>query len=206
MLVSRALLRFSFFRFLRQYLAHIQDSLSLDCYISYSRTFRILFHGIVTLVSRALLGFSFMDCYVSISRTFRILFDQIVALVCHALLGFSFIRVLRQYLTYFQDPLLLNCYVSISCTFRILFHWIVNLVSRLLLLFFFCLNVTFVSCALLGFSLIELSRQYLAHFQDSLSLDCYVSISRTFRILFHQIVTLVSHALLGFSLIGLLRQ
>ena len=175
---------------LRQYLVRFQDSLSLDCYDS-------------------------------ISRTFRILFDTIVALVCHALLGFSFIRVLRQYLTYFQDPLLLNCYVSISCTFkiffldcyvsilrtfRILFHWIVILVSRLLLLFFFYLNGTFVSCAFLGFSLIELSRQYLAHFQDSLSLDCHVGISRTFRILFHQIVTLVSHALLGFSLIGLLRQ
>ena len=37
-------------------------------------------------------------------------------------------------------------------------------------------------------------------------MDCYVSISRTSRILFHWIITLVSHALLGLFFIGLLRQ
>ena len=61
------------------------------------------------------------------------------------------------------------CYVRISRTLRIFFNQI----------------VTFVSRALLGFSLIGLLRFYLAHFKDSLSLDCYVCISRTFRILFH---------------------
>ena len=65
---------------------------------------------------------------------------------------------------------------SISRTFRILFHRIATLVS----------------CANLGFSVIELLRYYLAQIKDSLSLDCYVSISLTFRILFRRIATLVS--------------
>ena len=76
---------------------HFYNSVGLDCYVSILRTFRILFHWIVTLVSRAFLEFSLIgllrkylayfqnlvlsDCYVSILRTFRILFDSIVTLV-----------------------------------------------------------------------------------------------------------------------------
>ena len=54
-------------------------------------------------------------------------------------------------------------------TFGILFHWIVTLVSR----------------ALSRFSLVRLLRWYLMRFQDSLKFDCYVNVSRTFRIPFH---------------------
>ena len=59
----------------------------------------------------------------------------------------------------------------------------------------------FVSRALLGFSVILLLRLYLAHFEDSLSVDYYVSILRTVRILSHLNIMFVSHALLGFSVI-----
>ena len=82
----------------------------------------------------------------------------------------------------------MDCY-SIWRAFKILFNPIFTLVSR----------------ALLGFSFIGLLRQYLVHFLESLSLDCYIGILCTFRILFNPIVTLVSRALLGFSLMGLLR-
>ena len=270
MFVSRALSGFSFIELLRLYLALFQDSLSLDHYIGISRTFKILFHWIITLVSRtfqdffhwivasvsrallrflsldcyvrfsrtfrisfigllrlylahfqdffrwtvafvsrALLGFLSLDCYVRISRTVRILFHWIVAFVFSALLGFSFIGLLRLYLAHFQDSLsfvsfvsisisisrsfrnpihsiitlvslgissLCDRHVSMSSTFRILFHWIVAFVFR----------------ALLGFFFIGFLHQYLAHFKNSLSLDCYVCISSTFRILFHWIVTFVS--------------
>ena len=66
------------------------------------------------------------------------------------------------------------------------------------------MTATLVSRAPLLFSFIKLSSYYPAHFSDSLLLDCYVSILRTFRILFHKIVTLVSRALLGIAFIGLL--
>ena len=186
--------------------------------ISILRTFRILFYQIVTLVSRALLGFSFIgllrqylthfqdsllfDCYVSISRTFgisctfRILFHWIVTLKSRAPLLFSFIKLSRFYLAHFSDSLLLDCYLSIQRTFRIFFHQIVTIVSRALL----------VSRAYLGFSFIGLLRQYLAHLYSFLSLNCHVSTLCTFRILFYWIVTLVSGALLGFTFIRLLRQ
>lgn len=84
--------------------------------------------------------------------------------------------------------------------------------------------------ALLGFSFVELLRQSLAHFQDSLivlraliefsfvgllrkyllctfrilSFDFYVTTARNFRIPSHWIFTLESRACLGFSFIGLL--
>ena len=228
-LVSRVLLGSSYIELLRQYLVHFQDSLSFYCYISYSRTFKFLFYQIVTLVSRALLGFSFIrllrqyrahfqdflsldgnqylthfqdsllfDCYVSISRTFgiscifRILFHWIVTLVSRAPLLFSFIKLSRFYLVHFSDSLLLDCYVSIGRTFRIYFYQIVTIVSRALL----------VSRAYLGFSFIGLLRQYLAHLYSFLSLNCHVTILRTFRFFFfYWIVTLVSSALLGFSFI-----
>ena len=62
---------------------------------------------------------------------------------------------------------------------------------------FFHAIVMLVSRALLGLSFIGLLRLYLVHFKDSLSLDYHVSISCTFRILFHWIVAFVSRALLG---------
>ena len=87
---------------------------------------------------------------------------------------------------------------------------------------FFHSIVMLVSRALLGLPFIGLLRLYLAHFKDSLSLDYHVSISCTFRILFHWIVafvsralfqdlfhtiaTLVSSAPLGFPFIRLLHQ
>ena len=65
--------------------------------------------------------------------------------------------------------------------------------------------ITLVSRVLLELSFIRLLRKYLAHFKDSLSLDCYFSILRTFRTILRSIFTSVSSALLGFSFIGLLR-
>ena len=55
-------------------------------YFSTSCTFRILFHQIVTLVS----------------RTVRIFFHLTVTLISWALLGYSFIRKLHQYLVHFR--------------------------------------------------------------------------------------------------------
>ena len=100
----------------------------------------------------------------------------------------------------------------ISGTFRNPYHQIITLVSRALLGIpfirllpqylshfwnFFHSIVLLVTRALLGLSFIRLLRLYLAHFKDSLSLDYHVSISCTFRILFHWIVAFVSPALLG---------
>ena len=46
---------------LLQYLAHLSESFSLDYYVSVLHTFSILFHWIFTLISRALLRFSFVE-------------------------------------------------------------------------------------------------------------------------------------------------
>ena len=104
-----------------------------DCYVSSSRSFRILFHSIVTLASLEFLEFSFTGllrqylvhfwdslswwCYISISRTFRIIFQWTVTFVSGALQGFF----------------LLDCYVGILRSFKILIQWIVTLLSRALL-------------------------------------------------------------------------
>lgn len=104
-LVSRTLLGFSFIRLLRQYLAHVLDSLPFDCSVNISHTFRILFLLIVALVSCALVGFSFMGLLRQYLPNSWIPFDWIVTLVSRTLLGFSLIRLLRQYLVHFQDSL-----------------------------------------------------------------------------------------------------
>ena len=178
--VFSALLRFSFIGLLHWYLAHFQD----------------FFHWIVAFVSRALLGFLSLDCYVCFSRTFRIYF---IGLLC-------------SYLAHFQNSLSLDCCVCIQRTFRILFHWIVTFVSRALLGFpIFCIICKYFHQYLAQFQesrsfdyylsiswdffFMRSSCQYVEHFQDSLLLDSCVCISRTFRILFHQIFTLVSRAL-----------
>ena len=62
------ILESTYIRLLRQFLAHFWDSLSLDCCVSVSRTFRILIHWFVTLVSCALLGLSYMRLLVSTTR------------------------------------------------------------------------------------------------------------------------------------------
>ena len=214
-LVSRTLLGFLFKPLLRQYLADyqdsflfhcyvsisgalFQDSFSIHCYVGNSRTFRIPFQSIVTLVSRRLLGFLFIPVLRQYlwRAHFRIPFHPIVAFLYRSLVGFLFIPLLRWYLAYFQDsfsfPLLrqylahfqdsfsFRYYVNIQRAFKIPFHSI----------------VTFVSRALLGFLFIRLLRQCFTQFQDSFSSECYVSISHTSRVLLHPIVTLVSHALL----------
>ena len=109
-IISRALFKqphirlFSFIAFQRQYLVHFQDSYLLDCYVSILRAF--LLHWIVTMASRAALGFSSSDFYVR-SR---------------ALSGFLFIGLLHQYLE--RISLALDCYDGISCSSRILLHLI----------------------------------------------------------------------------------
>ena len=159
--------------------------------MGFSRTFKILFHWIITLVSRAFLGFLSLDCYVRFSRTFRISFIGLlrlylayfqdflhwtVAFVSRARLELSFIGLLRLYLAHFQDSLSLDCCVCISRTFRIPYH--------LYHLYVF----TLVSRAVLGILFIRLLPQYLLGF------------------LFYAIVMLVCRALLGCSFIGLLRE
>ena len=119
--------------------------------------FKILRHLIVTLTSRALLGFSFV-------RFLRQYPAQLLdsSLVSHALLGFSFIRKLREYLVqskidlelefslirskwmhhahfyskylaYFNKALASDFYVNISFTLSISFHSSFSLVSHALL-------------------------------------------------------------------------
>ena len=97
------------------------------------RTLRILFHCIVTLVSRTLLRLSsdellhsylvhfkdslLLDCYVGISRTFRIPIQWIVTLLSRALLRSSFNGLVPLNLAHLKDSI----------------HCIVTLVSRALL-------------------------------------------------------------------------
>ena len=175
---------------LTQYLTHFQNSLlldcyadisrafrtlSLDCYASILRIFRILFHQIVTYLSRTLLIFSLFELSrqsASISCIFLGFSFIRLTFVSHTFLEFSLMRLLRWYLTHLQDSLSLGCYVSTLLTFRIFLYWVVTLAPH----------------SLLGFSFLGLC-QYLTHFWDSLSLDRYVSISRTFKILFYWIVT-----------------
>ena len=89
------------------------SNINNKCYVTISQTFGIIIHSIVTLVSRALLGYFFIDkkcqylahfrldlqwivdCFVSISHILKILFHAYVAFLSHALLGLFFIRLLR---------------------------------------------------------------------------------------------------------------
>ena len=108
----------------------------------------------------------------------------------------------RQYLAHFQDSLSMDCYNSMLRTFTILFHRIVrfNRISSSRIRHLSIL--TLISRALRQHSL-SLHCQYLLNLYDSLSFNFYVSISRTFRIRFQEIVMLVSCGLLGFFFIGL---
>ena len=123
----------SFIRLSCQYLEHFQDYLSLDCCVCISRTLRILFHWITMLVSRALLGFSFIGLLRLYLPHFQDLFHAIATLVSSAPLGFPFIRLLHQYIAQFQDSLSLDDYVGTLNNFKILFHCIATSVSRALL-------------------------------------------------------------------------
>ena len=66
--------------------------------------------------------------------------------------------------------------------------------------------VSSVSLALQGISFNRLLRQYPSHSQESLSIDCFISIPCTHRSLSQSIVTSVSLALIGVSFNRLLRQ
>ena len=111
--VSLALSGISFNRLLPQYPTHSKKSLSIDCFISISRSSRNFFQSIVPSVPLALQGISFnrllrqylslskeflsIDCYVSTSRSPRNFFQSIVTSVPLALQGISFNRLFRQY-------------------------------------------------------------------------------------------------------------
>ena len=159
---------------LRQYLAlsfdslsyscYVKNSLLFDCYLRISCAFTILFRGIVMLVSRARLGFSFIrflckclaflqdslswDYYVSISRTFK--------LVCHSIStsgSHTFKLVFHSIITSGSHAILSLFfirleYVRISRTFKLLFHSISTPGSH----------------TLLSLSFIRLLRQDLTHF------------------------------------------
>ena len=160
---------------------------SKECYVCILRTFKIPFHSIVTLVPCSRLRFSLNGLLRLISRKCKILCHWIVTLASLAPLGFF----------------CLDLYFSSSCTFRILINWIVMLVYRALLgfscsivtlvcrliwefsfirllrFYFVHLGFSFIRLlcfylVYLGSSFIRLLRKYLAHFQDSLSFDCYI--------------------------------
>ena len=83
---------------LRQYSSHSKKSLSIDCFISTSRSPRKFFQSIVTSVSLALIGFSFNRLLRQYqSHTLRNFFQSIVSSLSLALIGVSFNRLLRQY-------------------------------------------------------------------------------------------------------------
>ena len=148
---------------------------------------------------RILLGFLFILFCVSISCTLRILFP---------------LR-LRQYLAHLQNSFLVYFYVSILRTLRIRLYWIVLLISHTLRTpFHSILTLLFHPFYLLSFiGLLRFKRflfngllcKYLAHVQNSLSIDCNVCIQHTCRILFHWIITLAPCTHLGLSFVDWLR-
>ena len=99
------------------------EDIKQDSYFSTSCTFRILFHQIITLVSRTLRIF-FHLIVTLISRALRILLHSKVTSVS---------RAFQHWLTFDFD-------VSILRSFRIIFHWIVASVSRSQLGFSFILS------------------------------------------------------------------
>ena len=143
-------------------------------------------------------------------------------LVSRALLEFIFIRLLRQCFTSFQDSFSTECYVSISRTFGIPFHPSITLVSRFLgssrirlipeYAWKTTINGPFLEIWGIVYHSKDSSRsktvvgKRLLTVQSSSSSDCYVSVSRLFRIPFQPSVTLVSRALSGFLFIRVLRQ
>ena len=173
MLVCRPFLGLPIIGFLRQKPSYFQGSLSFHWNVNILRTFRILLHLIVSLVSRAFLGFFFNGCYVSMSPIFRITYNWIFALETVLLLGISFISLERQYSAHFQDPPSFDCFVSSSRTFKISLDWNFGIFCtfRIVLHSF----VTSVSRTYSAFSYI----------------NCYVCILLTLRILFHWIRALV---------------
>ena len=105
----------SFNRLLRQYPTHSKKSLSIDCFISTSRSPRNFFQSIATSVSLALMGVSFNRLLRQYqSRTLRNFFQSIVSSVPLALQGISFNRLFHQYLSLSKEFLSIDCYVSIS--------------------------------------------------------------------------------------------
>ena len=140
-LVSCSLLGFSSLRWLGMHLVLFQGSLSLDYYVSISRTSTILFFGVLRQYLAHFQDSLSLDCYVSFARTFSVLLHSKVTLISRAFqnrltfdcyvsfsrtLGFSFIGLLRQCLAHLQDSHSLVCYVSIVRTFRIVLHEIVS--------------------------------------------------------------------------------
>ena len=129
------------------------------------------------------------DCFVILSLTYRILLRSIVY---------------RKYLAHFEDSFLFHCFIIIAHTLRIFSITIVWLES--------CafwgelssiISLVFRAPDTPRIILLCLLCSYLAHSEDFLQCDCFVSILRTLSILIHSIVSLVSRALSGFSSIRL---
>ena len=85
---------------------------STDCYVSNSRTLRNLFRWITK----------------SVSRTLRNMFQLIVTSVTRGLQGIYANGLLRQYLSYSKESLLIDFYVRISCALRNLSSLLVPIV------------------------------------------------------------------------------
>ena len=129
-----------------QHFAHFKDSLSCHCCVFISRTLRILFHSIVTLVFiLSTSGYSFI-------RKLRYY-------IAHYIFRILFFRLLCLYLVHSQDSISMDGNVSIPRSFRVRFYWI------------FTSYVTFVSSAFFVLSYGLFILQYLVHILDSLSFD-----------------------------------
>ena len=207
MFVSPTLLGIPFNLQLRQYLSGaFLGSLLSDGYLCILPTFRILFHWIVTLASH-----TFRIPFYSILRQYFVHFQDFLKSDRYGgtlrTLRILFPLMLRQYLAHLQNSFLVYFYVSILRTLRIRLYWIVLLISHTLrtpfhsiltLLFhpFYLLSFIGLLC-FIRFLFNGLLSKYLAHVQNSLSIDCNVCIQHTCRILFHWIIRLVPCTHLG---------
>ena len=190
---------------LHQYLAHFQDSLSLDCCVCIRALLGFSFVGLFCLYLAHFQDSLSLDCCVFILRTFKNPFHSTVPLVNRAPLRFSFTVLLHQYFALFQDFFfigLLRLYLAHFQEFlfiRLLHQYLAHVLDSLSFDYYISISRAF---RILYHWIVAFVSRAL---QDSLSFDYYISFSYTFRILFHWIVMFVSRALLGFSIIGLLR-
>ena len=178
---------------------------SFPTYLAHSSQFFFQFHCCVN-ISHSLRSPQF-DGFVSISRTLYSLFSSIVVLVSRGLLEFSSVHPFRQYLVHLEHYVEFGFSVIILHTPRILFSAIVSLVSCAfveLSLLVCCVSTLKVQCV--STLKVQSFLQYLAHSQNSLLFNPFVSILRTLRILFSSILSLVSCALLKFFILQSFRQ
>ena len=130
-LVSCSLFGFSSLRWLGMHLVLFQGSLSLDYYVSISRTSTILFFGVLRQYLADVCDSFLLDCYVIIAHILGILFHLAVISVSQTLWDTpsfeNYVSISRIFWIVLHFIVTL---AVISCTFRLLFYLIVALLSR----------------------------------------------------------------------------